>query len=147
MTGFQSHPGLTVNAMGEAVPALDIANICRAIGAKVTIKDPFDLEDAQNTLNRLMEDQQGVKVMIMRQLCGLSPERKAGKRYEVRVDQSVCIGEDCGCNKLCTRIFRCPGLVWDKNNKKARIDEVICAGCGVCSSVCPSGAIKKEEAA
>lgn len=147
MTGFQSHSGLTVNAMGETVPALDIANICRAIGAKVTIKDPFDLEDSQNTLNRLMEEKEGVQVMIMRQLCGLSPERKAVKRYEVRVDQDVCIGEDCGCNRLCTRIFRCPGLVWDKNMKKARIDDVICAGCGVCSFVCPSGAIKKEEAA
>ena len=33
MTGFQSHPGLKVNAMKEEVPALDIEKICRAIGA------------------------------------------------------------------------------------------------------------------
>ncbi|MDD5712237.1 MAG: thiamine pyrophosphate-dependent enzyme [Smithellaceae bacterium] len=147
MTGFQPHPGLTVSAMGESVPALDIAQICKAMGAKVEIKDPFALEETQATLNRLMEDTQGVKVLILRQLCGLSPEKKAKKRYEVSVDQAVCIGEGCGCNRLCTRVFRCPGLVWDEEAGKARIDEVICAGCGVCSFVCPSGAIRKQEVA
>jgi indolepyruvate ferredoxin oxidoreductase alpha subunit len=34
--------------------------------------------------------------------------------------------------------------VYDKEKKKARIDDVICVGCGVCSSICPTDAIKKE---
>ena len=144
MTGFQPHPGLTINAMGETAPSVDIAKVCEAIGARVEIRDPFDLTETQETLNRLMEDQEGVKVLILRQICALSPEKKGKKKYEMRVDEALCLGESCGCNRLCTRIFRCPGLVYDKEEKKARIDEVICVGCGVCSSICPAEAIKRE---
>lgn len=147
MTGFQSHPGLKVNAMGQGAPAVDIAKICRSLGIRVEIRDPFDLEETRKTINRLLEDEEGVRVLILRQICGLSPEKKAAKRYEVRIDEALCLGEDCGCNRLCTRIFRCPGINWDRQQKKARVDEVICAGCGVCSSICPAGAIKREEAA
>jgi len=145
MTGFQSHPGLTVNAMKEEAPALDIAEICRAMGARVEVCDPFDLKAAQATLNQLLEYEEGAKVIIMRQACALSPQKKGKKKYEVRVDQEACRGETCGCNRLCTRIFRCPGLIWDETNKAAQVDEVICAGCGVCADICPEGAIIREE--
>ena len=147
MTGFQPHPGLAINAMGEKVPSIDIAKVCEAVGAKVEIRDPFDLTETQKTLNRLMEDQEGVKVLILRQICALSPEKKGKKTYEMRVDESLCLGERCGCNRLCTRIFRCSGLVYDQEKKKARIDDVICVGCGVCSLICPTDAIKREAKA
>ncbi|MBA4396224.1 MAG: indolepyruvate ferredoxin oxidoreductase [Syntrophus sp. (in: bacteria)] len=146
MTGFQSHPGLCVNAMGQVAPDLDIAKICEAMGARVAIGDPFDLAETQKTLNALMENTEGVNVLILRQKCGLSPEKKAVKKYDVRVDETLCIGEDCGCNRLCTRIFRCPALLWDKQRQKAHIDEVLCAGCGVCAGICPQTAILKEVA-
>ena len=42
MTGFQSHRGVDVNAMGEAAPMVDIAALCGAMGVPVTIGDPFD---------------------------------------------------------------------------------------------------------
>ncbi|MFW5874892.1 MAG: thiamine pyrophosphate-dependent enzyme, partial [bacterium] len=145
MTGFQPHPGLQVDAMGRQAPALDIASISRAIGAKVRENDPFDLESTRNTLLEAIEDTEGVNVVILRQTCALSPERKGKPYYEMHLDQSVCIGEDCGCNRLCTRVFKCPGLNWDKEKGAARIDEVICAGCGVCASICPAGAITKKE--
>ncbi|PKN34528.1 MAG: indolepyruvate ferredoxin oxidoreductase [Deltaproteobacteria bacterium HGW-Deltaproteobacteria-19] len=146
MTGFQSHPGLCVNAMGQEAPDVDIAKICAAIGAKVEIGDPFDFAETRETLNRLMEDEEGVKVLILRQKCALSPEKRGIRQYNVRVDEALCIGEDCGCNRLCTRIFRCPALVWDTENRRARVDEVLCAGCGVCTQVCPQSAIRKEVA-
>ena len=147
MTGFQPHPGLAINAMGDEVPDIDIARVCEAVGARVEIRDPFDLEETRKTVNRLIEDEEGVKVLILKQECALSPDRKHKKNYNMRVDETLCLGENCGCNRLCTRIFRCPGLVWDKEKKKARIDEVICVGCGVCSYICPVAAIKTEEAA
>ena len=144
MTGFQPHPGLNVDAMGGKASKLDIAEICRAMGAKVEIRDPFRVEETRCALNRLMAES-GVKVLILKQICALSPEKRGKKKFHMHVQEDKCIGDECGCNRFCTRIFRCPGLVWDRNEKKARIDEVICAGCGVCSDVCPSGTIVREE--
>ena len=146
MTGFQAHPGLKVNALGEDVPAVDIPEICSAMGARVKICDPFDLEETQETLLDMIEEE-GVKVVVLRQICALSPEKKGAKAYKMAVNEAVCLGENCGCNRLCTRIFKCPGLIWDEKRKVAMIDEVICAGCGVCASICPSGAIERKEAA
>jgi indolepyruvate ferredoxin oxidoreductase alpha subunit len=146
MTGFQPHPGLAIDAAGNEVPMIDIPRVCEAIGARVRICDSFDIEHTQKALLELLEEK-GVKVLVLRQICALSPEKKAKKKYEMSLDEAVCLGENCGCNRLCTRIFRCPGLVWDKEKGSARIDEVICAGCGVCASICPSGAIGRKEAA
>ncbi len=147
MTGFQPHPGLPVDAAGNVLPAMDIVGICRAMGAKVEVRDPFDLVSTQEALFGLLEEEAGVKVLVLRQICALSPEKKAKKRFRMAVDEAVCLGERCGCNRLCTRVFKCPGLVWDKDGKTAQIDEVICAGCGVCAAICPSGAITRKEVA
>ena len=146
MTGFQSHPGIDINAMGNASPMVDIAALCKAMGAPVVVGDPFALKETRETLNSLMEGGGGLKVLILKQSCALSPEKKGRKRYLIRVDELLCRGDACGCNRLCTRIFRCPGLLWDRNKGKAQIDEVICAGCGVCAGICPAEAIRCEEA-
>jgi indolepyruvate ferredoxin oxidoreductase alpha subunit len=144
MTGFQSHPGIEVNAMGNATPMIGIASLCEAIGARAVTADPFDVEATREAINRLLEEK-GVRALILRQSCALSPEKKGKKQFQMRVEPALCRGEACGCNRLCTRIFRCPGLLWDRGEKKARIDEVICAGCGVCARICPVGAISCQE--
>ncbi|UCD79182.1 MAG: indolepyruvate ferredoxin oxidoreductase subunit alpha [Desulfobacterales bacterium] len=146
MTGFQPHPGSSVNAAGSDVPALDIARIATAMGAHVEESDPFEIETTQNKLLELLQ-KGGVNVLILKQSCALGPEKKGKKLFDVTLDESVCFGENCGCNKLCTRVFKCPGLQWDPETRTARIDEVICSGCGVCASICPSGAIQKKETA
>jgi indolepyruvate ferredoxin oxidoreductase alpha subunit len=144
MTGFQSHPGLPVDAVGNKTPAVDIPSLCQAMGANVRICDPFDLQGTHQTLFELLE-QRGVNILILKQICALSPEKKAKKNFEMTVDETLCIGENCGCNQLCTRIFKCPGLIWNKERHVSQIDEVICIGCGVCASICPAEAIKKNE--
>jgi indolepyruvate ferredoxin oxidoreductase alpha subunit len=146
MTGFQPHPGLPVDVAGNNAPAIDVAKICEAMGAIVRTCDPFDLEDTRQTLFELF-DITGLKVLILKQMCALSPEKKSKKMFDVQVDESVCLGQTCGCNQLCTRIFKCPGLVWDKHKGVSGIDEVICTSCGVCASICPSGAIQRKEVA
>jgi len=145
MTGFQPHPGTLTDAGGGALPALDIGRICEAMDISVTIADPFEMESTEKTLLELLDGEGGVRVLILRQACALSPGKKGKRLYDMTVDESICLAEDCGCNRLCTRVFGCPGLLWDPEAKKTRIDEVICVGCGVCASICPTGAIKKQE--
>lgn len=145
MTGFQAHPGIPANAMGEEMPALDITAICTAMGARVETADPFNLEETRRALNEMMEHREGAKVLILRQACALSPQRKGKKRYDMAVDEDRCLGDKCGCNRLCTRIFGCPGIVWDREKGVSTIDELICVGCGVCADICPQGAITRRE--
>ena len=147
MTGFQPHPGINQSAIGEPLPSVDIAGICEAIGAKVAVCDPFDLEATSKILTSFMAERGSMKVLIMKQACALSPEKKGRKQYQMSVNEELCLGDNCGCNRLCTRIFRCPALTWDRTKKKAVIDEVICAGCGVCYLICPQKAITRTEAA
>jgi indolepyruvate ferredoxin oxidoreductase alpha subunit len=61
------------------------------------------------------------------------------------VDADKCIGEGCGCVRFCTRVFGCPGNIWDYEKGKAKIDEAICNGCKLCAKLCPAEAIIVEE--
>jgi indolepyruvate ferredoxin oxidoreductase alpha subunit len=62
--------------------------------------------------------------------------------YRVWVDTENCTGEKC---TFCTRMYKCPGLVWDREAGKAQIMEAVCTGCGVCVDICPFGAIQREK--
>jgi indolepyruvate ferredoxin oxidoreductase alpha subunit len=112
----------------------------------VEVCDPFDLKATTCTLLDLLEQQSGARVAIMRRTCELVRGKKEEHPYKMKVDPDKCLGEACGCNRLCNRVFRCPALVWDPVTGKTRIDEVICNECGVCADVCPEGAIIKEVA-
>ncbi len=145
MTGFQPHPGIPVGADGKPLPAMDIPAICRAMGVRVEIADPFQFAEARKTIADLLDDAGGVRVLVLRQACALSPARKGKKAWNVSVDPERCVAEACGCNRLCTRIFKCPGLIWDPEAKQTRVDEFVCVGCGVCAQVCPHNAITVEK--
>lgn len=147
MTGFQPHPGLEIDAEGKKAVKIGIQALCESIGAEVSISDPFDFEKTQEILFELIEKKEGLKVLILKQACALSPQKKGRKMFEMSVNQAACLGEKCGCDRLCTRIFRCPGLIWDTEKEVSKIDEAICSGCGVCASICPEGAILTTEVA
>jgi indolepyruvate ferredoxin oxidoreductase alpha subunit len=144
MTGFQPHPGTGETATGKEAPVIDLKAICEVVGAHVEVVDPFDVAATVETLLRLLQKERGIKALILKRECALVSAKHQKRLYEVTVDHKRCLGESCGCNRLCTRIFKCPGLMWDKAAEKARIDDAICTGCGVCAEICPASAIQKE---
>ena len=144
MTGFQPHPGSPVDAMGYPAPPISIENLCASLGVQTVIQDPFELEETSLRIHDMLREN-GTKVLILRQECALFRSRTKPARHKVRIIPEQCIGEECGCNRLCTRVFRCPALIWDRDRKKSSIDEALCVGCGVCAQICPSRAILREE--
>ncbi len=146
MTGFQPHPGTGMTAMGEQGQAIPIEDVCRALGIRVEICDPFELEKTTETvLDCLRDEGHGPRVVIMRRECELQRARREKPPYQMSIDPEKCLGESCGCDRLCTRIFRCPGIRWNEETGKAEIDEITCCGCGLCIDICPQEAIVREK--
>ncbi len=143
MTGFQSHPGSEVDAMGRRAMQIDLESLCKAVGCKVTVADPFDLNSTIKTVRKLLKEDEGVRVLILRRTCELvRMKQHKTVPYRVKIDKEKCKGDQCG---ICLSQLRCPGLVRDPESGKAQFREDICTGCGVCVDVCPFKAINKEK--
>jgi indolepyruvate ferredoxin oxidoreductase alpha subunit len=130
--------------MGEPAPVVSIEALCRAMGVRTEICDPFDIKKATSVLLDLMAMDGGPRVIIMRRECELIRARREESSYRVYIDPDKCVGLDCGCDRLCTRVFACTGLRWNREKGKAEIDELICSSCGLCADICPQGAIIRE---
>jgi indolepyruvate ferredoxin oxidoreductase alpha subunit len=144
MTGFQPHPGINKNAIGEPVRAIDFKSLCEGLGVPVEVVDSYDINAITQKLLDLLKDEGGTKVLVCRRDCALIRARREKPLYKVHLVSDKCIGEACGCDRFCIRAFKCPGLIWDRNAKKTKIDEAICDGCGVCVDICPQSAIVRE---
>ena len=149
MTGFQPHPSTGTLATGDPARIVDLEEVCRGIGAPVTICDPFDLSGTTASLLEIMKkDTPGAKVVIMRHMCQLvKTKRRIPQKFKMSVDAEKCLAESCGCDRHCARVFGCPGIMVDQDTGKAAIDYAICTGCGLCSDICPVGAIIRTEEA
>ena len=147
MTGFQPHPGTGLTAMGDEVKPMSIRAICEAMNCTVEEADPFELQETTDLLTELMH-RPGLKVLIMKQPCATLMAKSRKEKITVRVDQTKCLGDGCGCDRFCSRVWGCPGNSWDFKAGKATIDPVSCVGCGVCAKLCPQSAIvvEREEA-
>ena len=132
MTGHQPNPNTGKTAMGEVAAKFDIEGALRGIGiTHITTADPLDLNKAIAAVKEAAEVP-GVSAIIFRSPC-IALFRPT-KVY--LVDPETCTG----CRK-CLRELGCPGLV--KDGKKVKIDTSLCYSCGLCTYVCPFGAIQE----
>ncbi len=136
MTGHQQHAGTGKDIRNDPAPAVDLVGLVRALGVKdVRVLDPFDLKATEKELKEALATEE-LSVIIMRRPCALIIK---DKYPPYKVDQSAC--KKC---KMCLKIG-CPSIE-DKGENGVVINQSLCFGCGLCSSVCPFGAMKKEEA-
>ncbi len=130
MTGHQPHPGTGRTMMGEVVEKVSIQEVLKGIGVKtVETVNPLELKKSVETVKRVANEE-GVKAIIFKSPCAvlIKPEKPAV------IDSTKCT--QC---KKCIKTLGCPGIVISEG--KVAIENSLCTGCGLCSQVCPFGAI------
>ncbi len=142
MTGFQTHPGVGLTAMGDETKAIRIEDVARACGADtVEVVDSLDLFALVKALEKAVKTK-GVSVVVARHPCILldvRTKRKKGEKItKYQIDQEICT--KC---QLCMNLFGCPAFRMEED--EIEIDPALCNGCGVCANemVCPQLAIKE----
>ena len=145
MTGFQVNPA-TPAAVAQGQQELSIEDAARGLGAAAVVLDP--VADVNAAVEALLEaiEAGGVHVLVFRHGCATFFQKRIDRstRPRVWVDTERCLGDQCGCNRFCSRILSCPAILFDPETGVARIDEHVCTGCGLCVQVCPQGAIRLE---
>ncbi len=130
MTGHQQHPATGKNLKGEPAPVVLLDELCRACGVKdLQIVDAYDVKAVERAVKAATASSE-VSVIIAQRPCAL-----LDKSPKVAVEVENC--KDCG---LCMKLG-CPAI--SKGEHGVVVDPIQCTGCGVCTQVCPFGALKK----
>ncbi|MCE5313457.1 MAG: indolepyruvate ferredoxin oxidoreductase subunit alpha [Armatimonadota bacterium] len=141
MTGHQDNPGTGRTLMGETTTETSIADVAKGLGVKrVRVVDPYDLDETYNVLKEEL-DADEPSVVVSRRPCVLGAKIKTVRQYAV--DSDAC--KACGaCLKLgCPAIELADPEDGDYKKRKARVNPVLCVGCGMCEQVCKFDAIKE----
>ena len=140
MTGSQPHPGTGVTLMGPRRAPVSIERVLQAVGFECIVHaDPLDL-DASVAASAEALAFEGPSAILFESPCVqlVRPGAPAA------VDADACTG----CKKCITEIG-CPGIGFDgdargpksKERGQAFVDASLCNGCGLCTQVCPFGAL------
>ncbi len=137
MTGHQENPTTGKTIRGEATRQVDLIQLCHGLGIDhVTVADPFDVKHFEAVVKEETAREE-VSVIIAQRPCALLKS--------VKYTGHCTITEACRNCKLCMKLG-CPAISLDRESGAVRIDTTQCNGCGLCTGVCPFGAIRKEEA-
>ncbi len=137
MTGHQQNPTTGYNLKGDPATKIDLETLCHAIGIRrVRVVDPYNLAECNQAVQEeLAADEPSV--IISRRPCALLKTVKHGK--PLFVEEEKC--KECG---MCMKIG-CPAI--SMIGGKAKIDNTLCTGCGVCRQLCKFDALQlpKED--
>ena len=137
MTGHQQNPTTGYNLKGDPATKIDLETLCHAIGIRrVRVVDPYNLAECNQAVQEeLAADEPSV--IISRRPCALLKTVKHGN--PLFVDEETC--KECG---MCMKIG-CPAI--SMIGGKAKIDNTLCTGCGVCRQLCKFDALQlpKED--
>ena len=135
MTGHQQNPTTGFNLKGDPAAKIDLESLCRAIGIRrVRVVDPYDLA----ACDAAIKEETAVNepsVIISRRPCALLKYVKHNK--PMIADNDKCVG----C-KACMKIG-CPAI--SMVDGKAKIDNTLCTGCGVCAQLCKLDALQAAK--
>ena len=137
MTGHQQNPTTGFNLKGDPCTKIDLETLCRAVGIRrVRVVDPYDLAQCDEAIKEETAVDEP-SVIISRRPCALLKYVK--HKAPVIADADKCVG----C-KSCMKIG-CPAI--SIIDKKAKIDNTLCTGCGVCTQLCKLDALSAAKEA
>lgn len=141
MTGHQPHPGVGMRGCGEEGNPVKIEDVVKGIGVEfVEVVNPYNIRKMEEALRKALE-YDGVSVIIARQTCAIL-RRRILKKRGVKPNPFE-VTEECTQCMECVTTFMCPAMY--VRDGVVVIDEALCAGCGVCSRICPNDAIKPKR--
>ena len=136
MTGHQDNPTTGRTIRGEATRQVDLIALCHGVGVDhVVVADPFDVKNFEKVVKAEIERNEP-SVIIAQRPCALLKTVKYTGHCEIT--------EKCRKCKICMKLG-CPAISVDAETDTVRIDTTQCNGCGLCTGVCPFGAIEKKE--
>ena len=136
MTGHQDHAATGKTLQGDPTYAINIPNLCRAIGVpNVQEINAFDIEALEKAIKE-EEAKDEVSVIITKTPCVLLDKRP---KPLYAADPEKC--KKCG---MCMKPG-CPAMTRNEDGT-IRIDDTMCTGCGLCESLCKFGAIELVKA-
>ena len=136
MTGHQDHAATGKTLMGEPTNAIDIPNLCRAIGVKNVVEvNAFDIKTLEKVIKEEVAKDE-VSVIITKTPCVLLDKSK----------KPVYIAHSDKCKKcgMCMKPG-CPAMTKNADGT-IRIDDTMCTGCGLCETLCKFDAIELLKA-
>lgn len=136
MTGHQEHAATGKTLAGEATYAVDLVDLCHALGVKsVSVVNAFDTEKLKETIKAEVAKDE-VSVIISQAPCAL---------LKTNISHHKCkpLPEKCKKCGMCLKMG-CPAITKNADGTIS-IDDTLCNGCGLCMSKCKFEAIEKVE--